>query len=145
MKANFGTTVLVLFVLAVGASSKAQTVEKKSLNVYLTSDCTDTVGANAASALRERIRASNGYSLAVGATKGHSGYEVILTCASIPGHTGEAAAVSYVFDAVLPDEARYFVQPGIGIVGVDGVNGWAENLFSQFDNWVASVQKAASQ
>jgi hypothetical protein len=68
------------------ASASAQTSEKKTMNVSLTVDCADTVGSNAASALRETIRGSNGYSLSLGPTKGHSGYEILLTCAAIPGH-----------------------------------------------------------
>src|ERR1700685_278987 len=84
--------------LAVSAGAgNAQAPEKKTMSVYLTSDCNDTVGANAASALREKIRGSNGYSLASGSTKGHSGYEIILTCTAIPGHAADASAVSYVF------------------------------------------------
>jgi hypothetical protein len=134
---------LTLAAASVGLAS-AQAPERKGLSVYLTSDCNDTVGANAASALRERIRGSNGYSLAYGPTKGHSGYEIVLTCVAIPGRAADASAVSYVFAVVLPDEARYFVQPGIGVVGAEGVDGWTQSVFSQFDNWVSSVLKATS-
>jgi hypothetical protein len=133
---------LIMLAVAAVTSSKAQ--ERKTISVYLTSDCADSVGSNAASALREKIRGSNGYSLAFGPTKGHSGFEIILTCAPIPGHESSGSAVSYVFDMLLPDQARYFVQPGIGVVGADEVNGWSQNVFSQFDNWVSSVQKATS-
>lgn len=112
--------------------------------VYLSVDCSDPVGSNAASALRERIRGSNGYILASESTKGHSGFEIILTCAAIPGHENSASAVSYVFDSFLPDGARYFVTPGIGVVGTDGVDGWTRNIFSQFDNYVGDVQRAIS-
>jgi len=112
--------------------------------VYLNVDCTDTVGSNSASALRERIRGSNGYTLGSGATKEHSGFEIILTCVAIPGHERAASAVSYVFDVFVPDGARYFVSPGIGVVGADGVDGWARNVFSQFDNYASSVQKTAA-
>jgi hypothetical protein len=133
---------LFMFFLKVAHS---QTSERKPLNVYLTSDCSDTVGTNAASALREKIRASVGYSLAFDSTKGHSGYEIVLTCAAIPGHESSASAVSYVFEVLLPDGARYFVQPGVGVVGIDSVNGWAQSIFSQFDNWVSASRKAMSE
>lgn len=119
--------------------------EKRMTTVYLTSDCVDSVGEIASSALREKIRGSNGYSLAVGSTKGKSGFEIILTCAAIPGDESNASAVSYVFDAVLPDGARFFVQPGVGVVGKAGVDGWVVSLFSQFDDWVSSTQKAMSE
>jgi hypothetical protein len=132
----------LMIALALSATVRAQGQDKKTTTVYLTSDCHDTVGSNAAAALRERIRGSNGYSLAAGPTKGHSGFEIILTCAAIPGHEASASAVSYVFDMLLPDQARYFLQPGIGIVGSEGTGGWSENLFSQFDDWVSSTKKA---
>jgi hypothetical protein len=120
--------------------------EKKNVpSVYLGVDCSDTVGSNAASALRERIRASNGYTLGSETTKEHSGFEIILTCVGIPGHEKTASAVSYVFDTFLPDGARYFVTPGIGVVGTDGVDGWARNIFSQFDNYVSDVKKSTSR
>jgi hypothetical protein len=134
-------TLLVVAFILIG-SIHAQGQEKKAIGVYLTSDCTDTAGSNAASALREKIRGSNGYVLASGPTKGHAGYEILLTCAAIPGHESSASAVSYVFDTFLPDEARYFVQPGIGVVGADAVNQWSLNTFSQFDNWLSTVLKA---
>jgi hypothetical protein len=76
--------------------------------------------------------------------KEHSGFEIILTCVAIPGHEKTVSAVSYVFDAFLPDGARYFVTPGIGVVGTDGLDGWARNVFSQFDNYVSNVQKATN-
>lgn len=139
---SFGTICLLLF--AIGNVAHSQTPERKPLDVYLTSDCSDTVGGIATSAFRERLRASVGYSLATGPTKGHSGWEVILTCAAIPRHESSGSAVSYVFDVILPDGARYFIQPGVGVVGVDGVNGWVQNLFSQFDNWVSLTQKGMS-
>ena len=119
--------------------------EKNNLPaVYLNVDCTDTVGSNAASALRERIRGSKGYILASENTKGRSGFEIILTCVAIPGHEKSASAVSYVFDSFVPDGGRYFVTSGIGIVGTDAVDGWARNIFSQFDNYVSDVQKVAA-
>ena len=135
---------ICLLLIACVSDARSQSPERKPLDVYLTSDCSDTVGDIATSAFRERLRASTGYSLATGTTKGHSGWEVILTCAAIPGHESSGSAVSYVFDVILPDGARYFIQPGIGIVGVEGVNGWVQNVFSQFDNWVSSTQKAMS-
>jgi hypothetical protein len=112
--------------------------------VYLSVDCTDTVGSNAASAFRERIRGSNGYTLGSGATKAHSGFGIILTCVAIPSHEKTASAVSYVFDVFVPDGARYFVSSGIGVVGTDGVDGWARNIFSQFDNYASDVQKSTT-
>jgi hypothetical protein len=122
--------------------STAFAQEKNSVpSVYLRVDCADTVGSNTASALRERIRGSNGYTLGSGPTKDHSGFDIILTCVAIPGHERTASAVSYVFDVFVPDGARYFVTPGIGVVGGDGVDGWARNVFSQFDNYVSEVQK----
>lgn len=135
---------ICLLLLAVANVAHSQTPERKPLDVYLTSDCSDTVGGIATSSFRERLRASVGYSIATGPTKGHSGWEVILTCAAIPGHESSGSAVSYVFDVILPDGARYFIQPGVGVVGVDGVNGWVQNVFSQFDNWVSMTQKAMS-
>jgi hypothetical protein len=119
----------------------AQGQSKQPIPVYLTSDCEDSVGSQAASAFREKIRGSNGYVLASEPTKGHSGWEILLTCAAVPGHETGASAVSYVFDAFLPDDARYFVTPGVGVVGTDRLDKWAQILFSQFDNWVGSVQK----
>lgn len=142
-RVSIGAICLVFMALLNAAHS--QSPERKPLDVYLVSDCSDTVGGNAASALREKIRASVGYSLAFGPTKGHSGYEILLTCAAIPGHESSASAVSYVFDVFLPDDARYFVQPGVGVVGVDGVDGWAQGIFSQFDNWVSSARSAMGQ
>lgn len=136
---------LVLLAIIFWSIGLAHSEDVKKTSVYLTSDCRDVVGSNAASSLREKIRGSQGYSLVSGPTKSHSGYEIILTCASIPGHGSSASAVSYVFDIFLPDEARYFVQPGIGIVGQDGVDGWTENVFSQFDNWASSVKQAISK
>lgn len=138
-------TGVLLLALAVFAVPSVQGQEKKTTTVFLTSDCNDTVGSIAASALRERIRGSYGYSLATGSTRGKSGFEIILTCAAIPGHESSASAVSYVFDALLPDGARFFVQPGIGVVGADGVDGWVRSIFSQFDGWVSSTQKAMSE
>jgi hypothetical protein len=132
-------TIGLLFFLSCTSLAQDKT---KTPSVYLSSDCTDSVGSNATSALRERIRGSNGYTLASESTKGRSGYEIILTCAAIPGHEKTASAVSYVFATFLPDGARYFVSPGIGIVGTDGVDGWARNVFSQFDSYVSDVQKA---
>lgn len=143
MKTSSGVTCLLLMSFLTVAHS--QSPERKPLNVYLTTDCSDTVGSNAASAFREKLRASLGYSLAYGSTEGHSGYEIVLTCAAIPGHESRASAISYVFEVLLPDGARYFVQPGVGVVGVDIVNGWAQNLFSQFDNWASSTRKAMSK
>jgi hypothetical protein len=134
----------LLPVLTIMTTPFIKSQDKKPITVFLSSDCVDTVGSNAASALREKIRGSNGYLLASGPTKGRSGYEIVLTCAAIPGHEAAASAVSYIFDVVLPDEARYFVQPGIGIVGTDGVNGWSQNVFSQFDNWISTTQRAMS-
>jgi hypothetical protein len=133
---------LLLLALALIALPCAKSQEKKSVAVFMTSDCHDTVGSIATSALRERIRGSNGYSLATGSTKGKSGFEILLTCAAIPGHESSASAVSYVFDALLPDGARFFVQPGVGVVGRDGVDGWAQTIFSQFDDWATSTQRA---
>ena len=53
-----------------------------------------TLGINPASALRERIRGWNGYTLGSGPTKDHSGFDIILTCVAIPGHERTASAVS---------------------------------------------------
>jgi hypothetical protein len=136
--------IVVVLVLFLSCTTLAQD-KAKTFSVYLTVDCSDTVGSNAASALRERIRGSNGYTLAYESTKDHSGYEIILTCAAIPGHEKDASAVSYVFDTFLPDGARYFVQPGIGIVGTIYMDGWARNVFSQFDSYVSDVQKAIAR
>jgi hypothetical protein len=131
-----------LIALSLFSFSTAVATDKSTASsVYLSVDCADTVGSNAASALRERIRASNGYTLGTGTTKDHSGFDILLTCAAIPGHERTASAVSYVFDVFVPDGARYFVSPGIGVVGADGVDGWARNVFSQFDNYVSDVQK----
>jgi len=136
---------VLLLVLVVFSAPSVQGQEKKTTTVFLTSDCTDSVGSIAASALRERIRGSNGYSLESGSSKGKSGFEIVLTCAAIPGHESSASAISYVFDAVLPDGARFFVLPGVGVVGIDGVDGWTRSIFSQFDDWVSSAQKAMSE
>ena len=94
--------------------------------------------------MRERIRGSDGYTLGSGTTKDHSGFDIILTCVAIPGHEKTASAVSYVFDVFVTDGARYFVTPGIGVVGADSVDGWARNVFSQFDNYASGVQKVAA-
>jgi len=136
-------TIILTLVLFLCSTTPAQE-KTKTPTVYLSSDCTDTVGSNAVSSLRERIRGSNGYVLASESTKGHSGFEIILTCAPIPGYEKSASAVSYVFDAFSPDGARYFLAPGIGVVGTDGVDGWARNVFSQFDNYVSDVQKVTA-
>ena len=136
---------LLLILPLLAATSLAQNQSKQPIPVYLTSDCNDSVGSQAESSFREKIRGSNGYVLASEPTKGRSGFEVLLTCAAVPGHDTGASAVSYVFDAFLPDEARYFVTPGVGIVGTDTVDKWAQILFSHFDNWVGSVQKVISK
>jgi hypothetical protein len=116
----------------------------KIVAIHIVSDCSDAVGIRAESAIRERIRASKGYSIDTSPTKGKSGTEVILTCAAIPGHERDASAVSYVFDKFLPDDARYFVLSGVGVVGVDGLQGWADSVFSQLDKWESLVESAAS-
>jgi len=134
-----------LLLLAFAKFAIPQTPERKPQEVvYLTSECSDTVGGIAASALREKIRASVGYTLAFGSTKGHSGLEITLTCAALPGHESSGSAVSYVFAVFLSDGARFFVEPGVGVVGVDAVDGWTQNVFSQFDNWVSIAHKAMS-
>src|ERR1700730_2631620 len=117
---------LLLALFSLTLTSLAQSQSKQPTPVYLTSDCDDSVGSQAASAFREKIRGSNGYALASDPTKGHSGFEVLLTYAAVPGHETGASAVSYVFDAFLPDETRYFVTPGVGVVGTDRVDKWAQ-------------------
>jgi hypothetical protein len=134
---------MTLALLSLAHSTTLAQEKVKTAMIYLSSDCTDTVGSNATSSLRERIRGSNGYVLASESPKGHSGFEIILTRAAIPGHEKSASAVSYVFDTFLPDGARYFVAPGIGIVGSDSVDGWARSVFSQFDSYASDVQKVA--
>jgi hypothetical protein len=132
--------VSLLFVLVLPSLAQEN---KKTSHVLLTADCNDSVGSNAASAVREKLRGSNGYALESGPPKGKFGvYEIILTCAPIPGQEAIGSAVSYIFDLLMPDNSRYYLVPGIGIVGADKVDGWARSLFSQFDNWVASTEAA---
>lgn len=138
----------VILVTAVLLSSGAVTAvlaqsSAKKTDVIMTSQCNDAVGGMAASALREKIRGSNGYTIATGPNVGQAEYEIILTCTAIPGYEGHASAVSYIFDVVFADGARLDLYPGIGVVGIQGISEWTNNVFSQFDNWGSSPQAQA--
>ena len=109
---------------------------KQQLTVaYLTaSACVEPIGGNVSSILREKIRGSNGYTLAETPPfpENALGPEILLMCTDVAGEP--ITAVSFLISFRV-GRTRDISLHGLDIIGRAKVDQEAQSIFSKFDNW----------